>query len=132
MRGSAATFSCGGERGAIILSRLACRAFVTSSPDNRPQTTLEKPKPRKLILNVDAELRNILGEVLSLGSRADRFTAATELLGSLPELDSMAVVSVLTTIEERFGIVIGDDEISAQTFATFGSLRDFVQQKLEG
>ena len=82
-------------------------------------------------MNVDAELKNILGEVLSLGERADRFTAATALLGSLPELDSMAVVSVLTTIEERFGIVIGDDEISAQTFATFGSLSDFVQQKLE-
>ena len=82
-------------------------------------------------MNVDVELKHILGEVLSLGGRADRFAAATPLLGSLPELDSMAVVSVITTIEERFGIVIGDDEISAQTFASFGSLSDFVQQKLE-
>ncbi len=82
-------------------------------------------------MNVDAELKHILGEVLSLGDRADRFTATTSLLGSLPELDSMAVVSVITTIEERFGIVIDDDEISAQTFETFGSLSDFVTQKLE-
>ena len=82
-------------------------------------------------MNVDAELKHILGEVLSLGDRADRFTASTSLLGSLPELDSMAVVSVITTIEERFGIVIGDDEISAHTFETFGSLFDFVAQKLE-
>ncbi|MGI9025422.1 MAG: acyl carrier protein, partial [Burkholderiaceae bacterium] len=92
--------------------------------------------PRTLIsmgsnLNVDAELKSILGEVLSLGDRADRFTAGTALLGSLPELDSMAVVSLITTIEERFGIVVGDDEISAQTFETFGSLSEFVQQKLD-
>ncbi len=82
-------------------------------------------------MNVDPELKSILGEVLSLGDRAQRFDTETALLGSLPELDSMAVVSVITTLEERFGIVIGDDEISAQTFATYGSLRDFVQQKLD-
>ena len=81
-------------------------------------------------MNVDAELKSILGEVLSLGSRADRLTDQTPLLGSLPELDSMAVVSVITTIEERFGVVVGDDEISAETFATFGSLRHFVDEKL--
>jgi acyl carrier protein len=83
-------------------------------------------------LNVDAELKNILGEILSLGDRATRMNDQTQLLGSLPELDSMAVVSVITTIEERFGIVIGDDEISAETFGTFGSLRQFVEEKLEG
>ena len=81
-------------------------------------------------MNVDAELKSILAEILSLGSRADRFNDRTQLLGSLPELDSMAVVSVITTIEERFGIVVGDDEISAETFATFGSLRTFVEEKL--
>ena len=82
-------------------------------------------------MNTEAELKNILAEVLSLGDRAARFTGVTPLLGSLPELDSMAVVAVITTIEERFGFSIGDDEISAQTFATFGSLCDFVVDKLE-
>ena len=42
----------------------------------------------------------------------------------------MAVDSVITTIEERFGIAVGDDEISAETFGTFGSLRRFVEEKL--
>lgn len=82
-------------------------------------------------LNVDAELKNILGEILSLGDRAQRFTADTQLLGSLPELDSMAVVSLITTIEERFGVTVDDDEISAETFGTFGSLRAFVDRKLD-
>ena len=82
-------------------------------------------------MNVDAELKNILGEILGLGDRAARFVDGTTLLGSLPELDSMAVVSLITTIEERFGIVVGDDEIGAETFATFGSLRTFVTGKLD-
>ena len=48
-------------------------------------------------MNVDVELKNILGEILGLGDRAARMNDATPLLGSLPELDSMAVVSVITT-----------------------------------
>lgn len=83
-------------------------------------------------MNTAEELKDILADVLSLGERAARLDADTPLLGSLPELDSMAVVSLLTTIEERFGIAIGDDEIDAETFATFGSLTAFVQQKLGG
>lgn len=81
-------------------------------------------------LNIEQEVKNILGEVLSLGDRADRFTSATPLLGSVPELDSMAVVTVITTLEERFGFTIEDDEISAEVFATLGSLTSFVTDKL--
>jgi acyl carrier protein len=81
-------------------------------------------------LNIEQEVKNILAEVLSLGHRADRWDAATPLLGSLPELDSMAVVTVITTVEERFGFSIDDDEISAQVFATLGSLTEFINGKL--
>lgn len=83
-------------------------------------------------MNVEATLKEVLADVLSLGDRAQRFDADTALLGSLPELDSMAVVSLITNLEERFGIVVEDDEIGAETFATFGTLTDFVRQKLEG
>lgn len=48
----------------------------------------------------------------------------------MPELDSMAVVAILTTLEERFGFSVGDDEIEGATFATVGSLVDFVERKL--
>jgi acyl carrier protein len=75
------------------------------------------------------ELRGLLRDALQLGSRADRLGAETRLLGSLPELDSMAVLTVLTAIEEHFGITVEDDDISADTFATLGSLCEFVEQK---
>jgi acyl carrier protein len=79
--------------------------------------------------NID-HLRAILDSTLNLGGRALEFTRETALLGDLPELDSMAVVMVLTGIEERFGVVIEDDEVSAETFETLGSLTDFIDAKL--
>jgi acyl carrier protein len=74
-------------------------------------------------------MRAILRDVLSLGARVDTLTPASPLLGALPELDSMAVVSVIAAIEDRFGITVDDDDISGATFATFGSLVDFVASR---
>lgn len=76
------------------------------------------------------DVRQILDTVLQLGSRVGVLTEASPLLGAIPELDSMAVVAVITGLEEHFGFVVDDDEISAETFETFGSLVDFVQAKL--
>jgi len=45
-------------------------------------------------------------------------------------LDSMAVVTLITTLEEQLGITVEDDEIDGATFATVGSLVDFVTQQL--
>jgi acyl carrier protein len=80
-------------------------------------------------LELERHVRDILRDVLSLGTRADRLEASSALLGAIPELDSMAVVSVLAALEDRFGFSVNDDEISGATFATFGSLVAFVTQK---
>lgn len=76
------------------------------------------------------EVRNILSDVLSLGERKNQLKEDSVLLGNIPELDSMAVVNVITALEDHFGITVDDDEISAQTFETLGSLTHFVEQKL--
>lgn len=81
-------------------------------------------------MNIRSELLAILDDVLSLRGQAQHFTDDTALLGGLPEFDSMAVVGVLTSIEERFGIAISDDEIDGSAFATVGALTDFVAAKL--
>jgi len=44
----------------------------------------------------------------------------------------MAVVSLLTTLEERLGVAIDDDDIDGATFETVGSLVDFVKNGLQG
>ena len=74
------------------------------------------------------DLKTILNDVLSLEGRAGGFVADTPLLGAIPELDSMAVVSLITAIEDHFGVAIADDEIDGSVFATFGSLLGFVEQ----
>jgi acyl carrier protein len=75
------------------------------------------------------EVKNLLTDVLNLGPAGASLSADSPLLGALPELDSMAVVGVIAALEDRFGIVVDDDDISASTFATVGSLADFVAQK---
>jgi acyl carrier protein len=76
------------------------------------------------------DVKQILIDVLSLGQQGQSLNAGSTLLGSLPELDSMAVVNLIGALEEHFGIVVADDEIDAATFETLGSLADFVARKL--
>lgn len=72
----------------------------------------------------------MLDEALNLNGRSASFTRETPLLGAIPELDSMAVVALITGMEEQLGILVDDDDIDGTTFATVGSLADFVSAKL--
>jgi acyl carrier protein len=81
-------------------------------------------------MEVMQEVLRVLDEVLSLGGRTAAFTPHTQLLGAIPELDSMAVVSLITSLEERFGIVIDDGDIDGEVFLSVGSLSDFVQVRV--
>ncbi|PCI51887.1 MAG: acyl carrier protein [Alphaproteobacteria bacterium] len=81
-------------------------------------------------MTVIEDVREILKTTLQIGERADDIEADTPLLGNIPELDSMAVAMLITAIEEHFDIFVDDDDISAETFETFGSLCEFVEEKL--
>ena len=78
----------------------------------------------------DTDLRSLLNDVLGLGPvRAEALTADSGLFGALPELDSMAVSGLLTEIEDRFDIVLDDDDIDGEMLATYGNLLAFVHAK---
>lgn len=107
------------------------------SPYNAAHRSPGRPGVRRLApadetppVNVEEEVIRTLRSVLSLQGVAAEMNAGTALLGSVAELDSMAVVSVLTSLEERFGFTIDDDEIDGRTFASVGSLTSFVRSKL--
>jgi acyl carrier protein len=74
-------------------------------------------------------VKKILRDTLNLGDRAEKLTPDSPLMGGLPEFDSMAVVTVVTMIEDELGVTIDDDELSADVFATVGTLAEFVAQK---
>lgn len=76
------------------------------------------------------EIKRILADVLGLEERLKTMRSDTRLLGNIPELDSVAVVTIILALEKNFSISIKDDEISAKTFDTLGTLVNFVEQKL--
>lgn len=79
-------------------------------------------------MSVKSEVIEVLNEALSLTE--GQLDESSALLGVIPEFDSMAVVSVLTALEEQYGIMVDDDEIDATIFESVGSLADFVSSKV--
>ena len=81
-------------------------------------------------MSVLSDVSQILTEVLQLPDGGKNLEDSSPLLGAIPEFDSMAVVSVLTALEDSYGFFVDDDEIDAEIFETVGSLAGFVEQKL--
>jgi len=81
---------------------------------------------------LQANLVVVLASTLGLPAGAITAHPDTPVLGVIPELDSMSVMTFLINLEEAYGIVIHDDEVDAAIFRTVGSLTDFLQSKLGG
>ena len=78
---------------------------------------------------VDGTLRAVIGDTLGLTkARVAAFDEATPLFGALPELDSMAVATLLTALEERFAVLIEDYDVEAEDFDSFGRLLAFTRR----
>lgn len=75
------------------------------------------------------DIRQLIGELLQLGDRVANWKPDTPLMGSIPEFDSMAVLALIQALEQQFKIRIADDEVSAETFETVGSVYEFVRTK---
>ena len=83
--------------------------------------------------NVEATICAILSDMLGLSAeQVATMDDDTELFGAIPELDSMAVAGLLTEMEDRLDIMIDDDDVDGELFATFGSLVAFAQAKVDG
>lgn len=90
-------------------------------------------QPIERAMDIEQAIRALLRDTLTLSQeRVDAFDADTPLFGALPELDSMAVAGLLTEMEDRFDILIEDDDIDGDTFETFGTLVAFARTKLGG
>lgn len=74
-------------------------------------------------------LLSVIDEVLGLDGQALAFDLNTPLLGAIPELDSLGVVTLIKALEERFGFVVDAEELSGAAFETVGTLVEFVDGK---
>ncbi|MGZ5335936.1 MAG: acyl carrier protein [Solirubrobacterales bacterium] len=77
-----------------------------------------------------ADVKAVVVETLGIRERAGALDATTPLLGSLPELDSMAVLELIVELERRFGITVEDEDVTADAFETIGSLAEFVNARV--
>lgn len=77
------------------------------------------------------QVLDVLAESLGGVAQIHQMNEEAPLLGAIPELDSMAIVGIITSIEERFGIIFDDDELDADVFETVGTLRNQIVAKME-
>lgn len=73
------------------------------------------------------EVCSMIDEVLQLNGRIE-LEEDTALLGNLPELESMVIAQLAAQMEERFDIVVEDDDINGDTFETVGSLMEYINE----
>jgi acyl carrier protein len=74
-------------------------------------------------------VKAVVVDTLGVEDRADTLDAASPLLGSLPELDSLGVAELVVALEQRFDVEFDDDDVSADTFETLGSLAAVVEAR---
>ena len=74
-------------------------------------------------------LQVVLVKTLGILDRAHTLEPSTELFGSMPELDSMAVVTLAVNLEREFDFEIDDEDFRGEVFETIGTLAEFVEQK---
>jgi acyl carrier protein len=73
------------------------------------------------------EVASIVASVLGIEDRAETLTGDTPLLGAMPELDSLAVVELITALSEHYGFDPDDVDLSGDSFDTIGTLATFVE-----
>jgi acyl carrier protein len=76
------------------------------------------------------DVKAVVTETLGIEDRAAAMDASSALLGSLPELDSLAVAELVVALEGRFGVTFDGDDVTAEAFETLGSLAEMVAGKV--
>jgi acyl carrier protein len=94
-----------------------------------PDTNLLINYPVNVLIE---DVRAVLDEVLQLHDRVNSLLPETPLLGNLPELDSMAIITVITALEDKFNIVVEDDDDISAAFETMTSLMRYIENKMQG
>ncbi len=79
---------------------------------------------------ITLEVKQLLIDTLSLDIHPSEMENDALLLGDIPEFDSMAIVSVITALEENYGFTSADDELTAEVFESVETVVDFVQLQM--
>jgi acyl carrier protein len=79
-------------------------------------------------MNIKIEIERFITDDLLSGSRPS--LDPDEPLFSSGLLDSLGTLRLITFLEERFGLQIGDGEVGDENFKTVNRIHAFVEKKL--
>ncbi|WP_448565159.1 hypothetical protein [Thalassotalea ganghwensis] len=71
--------------------------------------------------SVKQQIMDILSELMPAYDNT-YWQSNPELIGVVPEFDSMTIVNLLGEIEERLDIVLDDDDVTAENFESVNSI----------
>ena len=77
-----------------------------------------------------ATLKRILTEEMDLGLDAGSFDATTPLLEDGLDLDSIVIVELITSAEDRFGFEFDDTDLRESNFKSLDTLAAAVERRL--
>lgn len=81
---------------------------------------------------VELRVRELMMSKLRVSASAlEASDSSTPLLGRGVGLDSMEAMALAVEIEEAFGIVVPDEDLTEGLFASFRTLTDYVIGKME-
>ena len=80
---------------------------------------------RSVLDEVKEVIVSAVGGELTLDSLTDDLPLAGNIL------DSMAVTNLVLALEEHFGFIFDDEDLSAEAFETANSLSELVKTKIE-
>jgi len=99
----------------------------------RPRNQSKKKRVKDQAMcnqNISSIIKQLLIDTLSLDLAVEDMENDLLLLGNIPEFDSMAIVSIITAIEEEFNFMADDDDLSAEVFESVASLICFVEERI--
>lgn len=76
-----------------------------------------------------SDIKNIIIDTVGRNAVPEPLTDDYQLVGNL--LDSLAVTNLIIALEEHFGFIFNDDELSAEAFETVLSLAELVSGKIK-
>jgi acyl carrier protein len=76
---------------------------------------------------IEQEVRSFLTEKFLFG-RDETLNDEMPLLGNV--IDSQGVIELIQFVQDRFGIAVDDEEVTADNFASVTSVVGFIERKL--
>lgn len=80
-------------------------------------------------MEIESTIEKFIVNELIFGAEGTKLDPDQSLISS-GVIDSLAILRLITFIEETFGVVVDDEEVVAENFETVNVIKAFVQNKL--